>query len=303
MRWSFILVMAFVCVSTAQQPSPRTPPPPGTDIHARDGDRIIIDDDARIQIVRRRQATVRTIFSPEERLLIVLIDYSKPGEFPDGEVDWAYNFYNVEGSWPLPARWEALTHTFQYDGDPSTPRAFAFTTPQGAVELRPARQDVTERDSSAFAVLSFKGASGSMRQGMSLTEVEALQFDDYARSKASGATVSTTMGEQGRGRGSASGTFGTGVLSGGVRQGGPRRIRDVAPIYPEAARQANVSGIVILQLAVDVNGAVADVRVLRSIPLLDAAAVEAAKQWQYEPMVINGKAVPVTMTVTVPFTP
>lgn len=91
MRCTPILVLAFVSVAAAQQPS-RTPPPPGVDIPARDGDRIIVDDDARIQIVRRRQATVRTIFSQEERLLIVLIDYSKPGEFPDGEVDWAYNY-------------------------------------------------------------------------------------------------------------------------------------------------------------------------------------------------------------------
>ena len=57
------------------------------------------------------------------------------------------------------------------------------------------------------------------------------------------------------------------------------KIRDVAPIYPEAARQAKVSGIVILQLQLDVNGSVTDVRVLRSIPLLDAAAIEAVRQW------------------------
>ena len=300
MRWTFILVMAFVGVSTAQQPSTRTPPPPGTDIQARDGDRIIIDDDARIQIVRRRQATVRTIFSREDRLLIVLIDYSKPGEFPDGVVDWAYNFYNVQGNWPLPPRWEALTHTFEYDGDPSAARTFAFTTPQGLVELRPPRQDATKRDSSAFAVLSFNGASGSMRRGMSFTEVETLQFEDYARSKASGATVSTTMSQQGRGRGSTSTSFGTAVLSGGVKPGGPRKIRDVAPQYPEQARSAKVSGVVILQITIGTDGTVSDARVLRSIPLLDGAAIEAVKQWQYDP---GGRTAPAILTVSVPFIP
>jgi TonB family protein len=42
-------------------------------------------------------------------------------------------------------------------------------------------------------------------------------------------------------------------------------------------------------------------RVLRSIPLLDAAAVEAVRQWVYEPMVVNGRPRPVTFTVTVRF--
>jgi len=44
------------------------------------------------------------------------------------------------------------------------------------------------------------------------------------------------------------------------------------------------------------------VRVLRSIPLLDAAAIEAVRQWQYTPTLLNGVPVPVIMTVTVNFT-
>ena len=47
---------------------------------------------------------------------------------------------------------------------------------------------------------------------------------------------------------------------------------------------------------------VQDVKVLRSIPLLDAAAIEAVKQWQYTPTLLNGVPVPVIMTVTVNFT-
>jgi protein TonB len=47
---------------------------------------------------------------------------------------------------------------------------------------------------------------------------------------------------------------------------------------------------------------VQDVRVLRSIPLLDAAATEAVRQWQYTPTLLNGVPVPVIMTVTVNFT-
>jgi len=44
------------------------------------------------------------------------------------------------------------------------------------------------------------------------------------------------------------------------------------------------------------------VRVLRSIPLLDQAAMDAVRQFEYTPTVISGVAVPVLMTVTVNFT-
>jgi len=43
--------------------------------------------------------------------------------------------------------------------------------------------------------------------------------------------------------------------------------------------------------------------VLRSIPLLDAAAIEAAKHWQYEPMRLNGKPVATSTIATIPFVP
>jgi protein TonB len=47
---------------------------------------------------------------------------------------------------------------------------------------------------------------------------------------------------------------------------------------------------------------VQDARVLRSIPLLDQAALEAVKQWEFTPTTLNGVPVPVIMTVTVQFT-
>jgi TonB family protein len=303
MRWTLIFVLALSSAAVAQQPPLRPPPPPGVDISARDGDRIIVDDDARVQIVRRRQATLRTIFSKEDQLLIVLVDYAKPGEFPDGQVDWAFNFYQVDGAWPLGPRWEGLTSMYQYEGDPPSPRGLAFDTPQGLVQLVPNGRDLPRPDASLLAVLTFRGSSGSPRKGMSFTEAETLQFTDAARSYSSGATVSTTMSAGGA---SATSTGGGSVsVTGGIRgpSNAPRKIRDVAPIYPPAARQAKVSGIVILQLQLDVDGSVTDVRVLRSIPLLDAAAIEAVKQWQYEPMIVNGKAIPVPLTVTVPFVP
>jgi TonB family protein len=81
----------------------------------------------------------------------------------------------------------------------------------------------------------------------------------------------------------------------------PRLIKEVAPVYPEVARVAGVEGVVILSVKADEEGKIVDVMVLRSIPLLDQAAIDAVKQWVYEPMVIDGKAVPVVFTVTVRF--
>jgi len=81
----------------------------------------------------------------------------------------------------------------------------------------------------------------------------------------------------------------------------PVKVVDMAPTYPAIAKAAHVDGIVILEAVIAEDGSVTDVRVLRSIPLLDAAAVEAVRQWQYTPTLLNGQPVRVVMTVTVAF--
>lgn len=90
-----------------------------------------------------------------------------------------------------------------------------------------------------------------------------------------------------------------------VRVGGkirpPTKTKDVTPVYPEAARSAKVQGVVIVEATIGANGKVADARVLRSVPHLDEAALAAVKQWEFSPTLLNGKPVPVVMTVTVNF--
>jgi len=81
----------------------------------------------------------------------------------------------------------------------------------------------------------------------------------------------------------------------------PRKLVDVAPIYPDIARAAKVEGLVILEATIDERGLVMDARVLRSVPLLDAAALTALKQWRYSPTLLNGTPVRVLMTVTFRF--
>lgn len=82
----------------------------------------------------------------------------------------------------------------------------------------------------------------------------------------------------------------------------PAKIRNVTPVYPELALRAHVEGTVVLEATISAEGQVTDVRVLRSVPLLDRAAVDAVRQWMYTPTRINGVAMPVVMSVTVTFT-
>jgi protein TonB len=90
-----------------------------------------------------------------------------------------------------------------------------------------------------------------------------------------------------------------------VRVGGnvpmPKKIRDVKPVMPELAASARVQGVVIIEAVIDEAGRVAEARVLRSIPLLDQAALDAVRQWMFTPTVIDGKTVPVIITMTVQF--
>jgi protein TonB len=81
----------------------------------------------------------------------------------------------------------------------------------------------------------------------------------------------------------------------------PTKVRDVRPAYPPEAMMNRVEGVVILEVVVDTSGRVADAKVLRSIPLLDQAAVDAVRQWEFAPTQLNGAAVPVILTVTVNF--
>jgi len=81
----------------------------------------------------------------------------------------------------------------------------------------------------------------------------------------------------------------------------PRKIVDVAPIYPTLAQVARVSGLVIIEATIGPAGDVLDAKVLRGKPWLDAAALDAVRKWRFTPTLLNGRAVAVVMTVTVDF--
>ena len=81
----------------------------------------------------------------------------------------------------------------------------------------------------------------------------------------------------------------------------PTKTKDVKPVYPAVAQTARVQGTVIIEATIGANGKVLNTKILRSVPMLDQAALDAVKQWEYTPTRLNGVPVPVVMTVTVAF--
>ncbi len=278
------------------------------DINARDGDRVIIDDEARVQIVRRRQAAVRTVFLEPQKTLIVLIDHAKGGALPDGRPDASMHYSEVQGTWPLGERWEGYTTILEYSTASHFGSGFGLMSPLGLLQLLPSNgQEMREASATVF---TFRGSGGGGANALNFDEAERQQVAQIAGQPPTSGSVERGM--------SFGGSVG-GVTAGGVTAGGstqwsagaaapgdatvtrpPRKVRDVPAVYPEAARQANVRGIVIMQITVGPDGSVTAARPMRSIPMLDAAAIEAVKQWQYEP---TGRTTPITLTVPVPVTP
>jgi protein TonB len=81
----------------------------------------------------------------------------------------------------------------------------------------------------------------------------------------------------------------------------PVKVKHVNPVYPADAREKKITGVVILEARIEPDGRILDARVLRSIPELDDAALDAVKQWEFAPTVVDGVPTPVTMTMTVQF--
>lgn len=86
----------------------------------------------------------------------------------------------------------------------------------------------------------------------------------------------------------------------GIRE--PKRIGGAPPEYPDFARRSKVEGVVILEAVINERGAIERVKVLKSEPLLNAAAIAAVKEWRYTPTLLNGTPVSVLMTITINFT-
>lgn len=99
----------------------------------------------------------------------------------------------------------------------------------------------------------------------------------------------------------------TKAVASAVKVGGqikpPTKIKDVRPLYPQVARSARVSGTVGIEATIGEDGKVIDAKVVRSVPLLDQAALDAVQQWEYTPSLLNGVPTPVKLTITIAFKP
>jgi TonB family protein len=97
----------------------------------------------------------------------------------------------------------------------------------------------------------------------------------------------------------------TAPTSAPVRVGGaimePKKLKHVPPVYPDIAQANRIQGVVIIEAVIDPAGYVSYAKVLRSVDLLDQAAVDAVRQWEFTPTLLNGVPVSVIMTVTVNF--
>ena len=298
------LVALSISAFTVPAPAQMT----GQAIRAKDGDVILVENNDKVKIVRRRQANVRILHYAGQRWVVVLADWVTGPGGGDGRVDWALHYRDVTGTWPLGERWEGTAYLDEYSSIAGPGGGIGLTTRDGLVQLlnsSPAA-DKTFADPSAVAVLTFRVAGGSIGQGsFDISEEHALE---RLMQEAAGVPVSIGGGMRSSISMSATVSQGSGdhpPPSAPVRVGSnirqPAQIKHVAGVLPDAARRAGVHGMVVLEIVIGADGRVETARVLRSIPLLDQAAIDAVKQWVYEPTLLNGQPVPVIMTATVNF--
>jgi TonB family protein len=79
-------------------------------------------------------------------------------------------------------------------------------------------------------------------------------------------------------------------------------VSKVQPVYPAEAKKNKVSGSVVLAATIGKDGTVEKVRVVSGPSALQRAAVEAVKQWRYQPYLLNGSPIVVKTNITVAFT-
>ena len=89
-------------------------------------------------------------------------------------------------------------------------------------------------------------------------------------------------------------------VGGNVQQA--KLIRQPRPVYPPLAKQARISGHVILNAVIGKDGTIKDLTFASGHPLLVPAAMEAVKQWVYQPTLLNGEPVEVVTQIDVNFT-
>lgn len=276
---------------------------PGQTIRAKDGDVILVENNDKVRIVRRHQANVRVVYNAAQKWILIVADNLAGPNGGDGRVDTSHTFREISGDWPLGERWEGTVFVDQtYLAGEVGPRNMTLTTSGGAVQFVsfPERLPAGPTDSSVIATITYRAQGSGMARG-TFDEAEQQAAAELSRPQGVGGGFSTSISMTAELSPSAPYSGPQPVRVGGnIRQ--PQKLKDAPGVMPEAARQAGVFGMVILEIIIGADGHVESAKVLRSIQLLDQAAIDAVKQWVYEPTQLNGRPVPVIMTVTVNFT-
>jgi TonB family protein len=296
--------LPLVLLTAASVPAqPPLQPVQGRVIEAADGDVIVLTPRSRVAIVRRTRGEALLLYAPDRRSLALVMEPDE--DDPDGMTGgkrfrtWTI----VQGEWPFGPRWIGEITLDEFLPSGRGPGGLAIHTPRGTVVIG----HFAEFPISPAPIASLRSnSSRAGSAGGTFQEIEQRWLTGGDEALAHGGRAMSGRVALVGGIGSMSTTTQSAAPSGAVRVGGniraPTRLNQVAPVYPQQAKDAGVQGVVILELVVGVDGNVTDARVLRSIPLLDDAALECVRQWRYEPTLLNGAAVPVVMTVTVNFT-
>jgi TonB family protein len=317
-------VFAFIATLTlsAVTPSPAAASPsqtqaqtqPGRRIEASDGDVIVTDHDARVGFVRRRRALIRLLFHPTERWVVLLADFVPANGTADGFVDHAYHWRQVEGRWPVDERWEGNAILEDYVAPHQAPPGFGLVLPSGRLQfLQPSQVQELFTDPQALAVVRYRGGGNGGVGRLTFDQAEVTAIENARRTgngtsmvqtPAGSASMTVSMSQVVKVPAAGNGVPSTVPVRVGANVAMPKKVHEVPVVYPEAMRASGVSGIVLLEAVIDRDGSVSAVKVLRGLAEpLDAAALDAVKQWRYEPTVLAGTAVPVVLTVPVPVRP
>lgn len=279
--------LAIVAVTSAQPRFlPPTAIPIGRDVEVGDGDRIVVDGDARISLVRKHVGEVRVVADAAQRTIIVLADWGTAEHpSPDGAVNRSWRFTGISGAWPLEARWQGLATILEPELLPhpsAIPISARLTleTPAGRVVFQGGPSGLAPPSADAIVI---------HHQSMSAGGPDGASFEAAERFAQSSTSVwqmgSTSLGAGGPaamvGFGSMAGASGARFAAGTPRM--PVAIRQVLPVWPDPATLPGVQGVVTVRVTIGADGAVRDAVVVQGLPALNDAALAAARQWQFAP--------------------
>jgi TonB family protein len=301
-RWPMAIAFVLLCAVPAPGTAQPLPAVSGRVIEAGDGDLVIVPREASVTLVSRSQVQARVVYVAAQRTLL-LITAPALGA-PNGPPEFkTFHRWQMTQPWPLEARWEGSATIDEYRPAPRGPLGTAIHTDRGTIFLGPANQPISLTPP-PIAVVHSVASSTRLARG-SFDEIEQAWLAGGDDALPRGGPVTRLRMQAPGVPGAVPSSAGPATPGAPVRVGGnirvPTKIHNANPVYPATAQTAGIQGVVILELTIATDGAVSDARVLRSIPLLDQAALDAVRQWRYEPTLLNGAPVPVIMTATVNF--